>query len=117
MIEVLVDINLMVTAEEALPYVSTEWLGRLSEQSSLKTGFHYEKNLFTSDRVGDRRRRGVEDVYQADLQWNYRIIQAWSTGVGSQRSQRQISLGSISSLTGTHSLGCSIGCHVEQYLT
>lgn len=71
-------------------YISTEWTARVSAQNSLNVAFHYEKNVFTSDLVGDRRRGGAEDVYQADLQWSYRLGRNWTASMGFQRSQRHI---------------------------
>ncbi|HKN86601.1 MAG TPA: hypothetical protein VJV04_07070 [Nitrospiraceae bacterium] len=71
-------------------YVSTEWTARFSSKMSLKMAFHYENNIFTSNLIGDRRRGGTEEVYQADVQWSHRLNDAWTASVGFQRSQRHI---------------------------
>jgi hypothetical protein len=70
-------------------YVAVGLEGELSERLSVETGFHYERNNWTSGIPGDERNGGHETVVQGEITLRYRFIERLGTLVGFQRSQRR----------------------------
>lgn len=62
---------------------------KATEKTSLRLGFDYEKNIFTSELHKDIHRNGGEDVYQGDLQLRHKVTKQIDLILGYLHGQRK----------------------------
>jgi hypothetical protein len=70
-------------------YVSADLDIELIEGLTLLTAFHYERNNWTSDIVGDERQGAHENVYQGEVILVRRLTESMRAFAGVQRSNRK----------------------------
>jgi hypothetical protein len=70
-------------------YGSVDLEVELCERLSFSTAFHYERNNWTSQLVGDERNGAYENVYQGEAILSYRVSETLKAYTGVQYSSRK----------------------------
>lgn len=72
-------------------YASAELVVQAMDRVSVLLGFDYERNNFTSGLADDVHRGAHENVYQGDLEFQYRFTDAMTLKFGCQHGSRKFS--------------------------
>lgn len=89
-------------------YATGELAVKITENTSLRLGFDYEKNIFTSKLREDDHRNGGEDVYQGDIQLRHKATKRIDLILGYLHGQRKFTFESSRADVNTAWLGINL---------